>query len=90
VHQDGVAIGRGFGHHVCTNCTTCAALVVNCDGLTHGFGHFLRNDAGHNVSGTARWERHNHFDGFGGVGLRNGTERQCHGKQCDRANLFPL
>jgi hypothetical protein len=90
VHHDGVAVGCCFGHQVCANVAASSTFVVNRDGLPHRLRHLLRNDARHNVSCTARWERHNHFDGLGGIGLRNSTEGQCHSKQCDRENLFPL
>lgn len=72
MHHDGVTVGCRFGHEVCANVAASTTLVVNRDGLPHRLSHLLRNDAGHDVSGTARWERHNHFDGFGGVGLSNG------------------
>ena len=76
VHQHRIAISLTPGHLAGGNGAARARLVLNQDRLAQAFGHDVAHSAGNQVGATACRERHDKFDGLGGVAWA-GRRRTC-------------
>src|SRR3546814_1738538 len=68
------------------NGAACAALVFNYHGLTQFLAHALRNDASHDIGGTARRERNNDAYGLRWVIGRMGRSAKQRGNAGSKRN----
>ncbi len=67
--QQGVAIGRSFGHGACANHAAATGFVVDDDVLFQRRAQLLREQAGNGVHTATGREGHHDGDGFVGIVL---------------------
>jgi len=78
---DGAAVRRRFGDDVGAEYAALAGAVVDDDGLLENFRHALADDAGDDVVGAARRERHDQPNGLVRIILRHGGGRAQQGER---------
>ncbi|MNI58571.1 hypothetical protein D3C73_1136870 [compost metagenome] len=81
-HQQGVAVGGGFGDVLSADLAARARLVFHHHALPQEVSQVLRIDAGRGIGGAAGREGHDHADGLGRPGLGQGGAG---GQRQDRA-----
>ena len=84
-HQQGVAIGRGFGHQFGANHAATAAAVVHHHLLAQQLGQFVGEQPRHGIGAAAGREWHHEADRPGWVRLRQTTgayDSQCNRQGC--------
>ena len=64
-HQQGVAVGGGFGHQIRANVAARAGAVFDDEGLAKGLGQLRRHGASQDVGGATGCERHHDLHRLG-------------------------